>query len=1144
MVRQIHILAFFIIGLVIQAETASADIVQDCLKAKGEVKIRACTRVIKSGRWKGKNLAKLYIIRANTFNKLGQTDKALADYGKVLKLDGKSVHVYSGLAYAHYAKGEYNKAEQLYLKSLSVRTKKYGGQHHLVASDLNNLAELLRKKGRFKDALKLHKRALAIRARKLGKNHPVYASNLSNLAVLLSDLEQYSDAEALLKQALTIQEQRLGREHPSVARSLHNLAEIYRELARFGEAESLSNRALEIWKRSFGEKHPEVAKALGNLADLYKAQGLYAKAEPLYKKAIEIHEQVSGKNHPDVAIGLNNLAHLYDAQGRLSESKPLLERAIAIGKRAAEQQSPYLATAINNLASIYGKQGDLLKAETLLKQALLINEKNFGKEHTAVATTLNNLASLYFPQGRYSEAERLFLRALEVQESKLGEDHPLTAATLNNLAGMYGAQGLFRKAEQIYRKALAIKEEALGEDHPDVAASLANLAHNLNIQRRHADATKLHGRALEIRKRVFGAYHPDVADSLNNLAVQFIHQQRYSEAEPLLKNALDIYQKSLNKNHPQLALSFSNMAGVLGKLEHYRTAYKYARRAVNIHSNRVSMSGGRSLTAAIGPAYLGGFIFHTLNEIGWKLGSSEPHRLSELTSDAFAAMQLAGRTSAAAALSQMAARYASDKTRISSPVRQRQDLFFRWLALDKKLITTISAPKDSSVEGLSDRIRADLTKTEQQIVALDARLAREFPEYAELSNPKPLSMAEVIKLLGPDEAMLAYLVTVDHIFLWAITRDGIRWARSDLSEQDIREAVKRLRSGLELTELDQEKLFDLNEAHRLYKELVGPVADLIKDKKHLLIVPSGALTSLPFHLLVTKNPAQAIPGFELYRDAAWLMKTHATTTLPSVSSLRALRIFARKGNAAKPYRGYGDPIFGRDRSERADEKIARAYTSYYRGRVANLKLLSENLPRLADTEQELRAVARSLGAPISEIKLRGKATETAVKKASLKDYRVVHFATHALVAGETQKAGGQEEPALALTLPDKATIADDGLLMASEVAQLKLNADWVVLSACNTAAAGKPGAEALSGLASAFFYAGSRALLVSHWGVQSEAAVKLISKIFEILKQNPNLGRAEALRRSMLALMNDRSSPLNAYPAIWAPFVVIGEGGR
>jgi CHAT domain-containing protein len=128
---------------------------------------------------------------------------------------------------------------------------------------------------------------------------------------------------------------------------------------------------------------------------------------------------------------------------------------------------------------------------------------------------------------------------------------------------------------------------------------------------------------------------------------------------------------------------------------------------------------------------------------------------------------------------------------------------------------------------------------------------------------------------------------------------------------------------------------------------------------------------------------------------------------------------------------------------------------------------------------------------------------------------------------------------LLLTPPAKASEEDDGLLTASEIAQLKLDADWVILSACNTAASDKPGAEALSGLARAFFYAGARALMVSHWAVNSEATVKLITRTFDEIKANPTFGRAEAMRRSMMAMIATGSW---AHPSLWAPFVVVGEG--
>jgi CHAT domain-containing protein len=144
-----------------------------------------------------------------------------------------------------------------------------------------------------------------------------------------------------------------------------------------------------------------------------------------------------------------------------------------------------------------------------------------------------------------------------------------------------------------------------------------------------------------------------------------------------------------------------------------------------------------------------------------------------------------------------------------------------------------------------------------------------------------------------------------------------------------------------------------------------------------------------------------------------------------------------------------------------------------------------------------------------------------------------------VLAGEISNA---TEPGLLLTPPDKASEIDDGYLSASDIAGLKLDADWVILSACNTAAGDARGAESLSGLARAFFYAGARSLLVSHWEVASEPTVQLITNAVDEWKRDPKIGRTEALRRSMLSMI-DKGKEYEAHPAFWAPFVLVGEGG-
>ncbi len=214
-----------------------------------------------------------------------------------------------------------------------------------------------------------------------------------------------------------------------------------------------------------------------------------------------------------------------------------------------------------------------------------------------------------------------------------------------------------------------------------------------------------------------------------------------------------------------------------------------------------------------------------------------------------------------------------------------------------------------------------------------------------------------------------------------------------------------------------------------------------------------------------------------------------------------------------------------------------------RGGLAQIADLRIQTP-LPETAQELCAVARDLKADASEMRLGARATEREVKRLSasgqLAQSRIVHFATHGALAGELK---GTSEPGLILTPPATASKDDDGYLSASEIAALKLDADWVILSACNTAAGGATGAQALSGLARAFIYAQARALLVSHWSVDSRATVKLVTTAIREMTRGSGAGRAEALQRSMLALI-EKGDAREAHPAYWAPFIVVGEGAR
>jgi CHAT domain-containing protein/Tfp pilus assembly protein PilF len=829
--------------------------------------------------------------------------------------------------------------------------------------------------------------------------------------------------------------------------------------------------------------------AQSNRSNALIRAGKYFEALPLAQAAVAGLEK-SDPNGRDLAGALNNLAQLDGDLGRDADAEPLQKRALAIMEKLVGLDSPDIAAEMNNLAALYQRQGRYAEAEPLFRRALA-NAERRGPAHPDVGRQLNNLATLYEKQDRHGDAEPLFRRALAIYEKAAGPEHPAVATLLSNLGQVLKVEGRYDEAEPLIRRSLAIHEKAQGRDHPDTARSLNNLADLYQREHRYADAEPLFKRALAIRERAVGSDHPETATLVNNLAALYLDAGRSGDALPLVVRMI-----ASERAQPRVALP------VL-----------YAAAGQQLLPDAKALDG------------------------------------------ALDTIQHGAQSQAAAAVNKLAVRLAAGSDRLADLVRRDQDLAAEAEALDKAIISAVSGAAPKRDAAAENRDKARLAAIAAERAALQKTLAVEFPDYAALSNPLPLTTSEIQSLLSDDEAIVVFAVVEKQSYVIAITRAGFDWKPIALGADDIAGKVAAFRRGLDVGHLSdaggRSGLFDLALAHELYVALFGPVEAGVRDKRSLLVVPSGALTALPFHLLVTETPPAAIPQtFAGYRDAAWLIRRQAVSVLPSVASLKALRALARNGHGVKPMTGFGDPLFDPARPpgdgraagsvKTAERSVATAaYTDFWHGAGVDRARLTAALAPLPDTADELNAVARDLGAGASDIHLGPDASETVVKRARLTDYAIVYFATHGLVAGDIK---GLAEPSLALSMPQQPSELDDGLLTASEVAELKLNADWVVLSACNTIAGDRPGAEALSGLARAFFYAGARALLVTHWAVASEAATRLTTSTFDRLKADPSLSRTEALRQAMLAYLDDTSSARNAYPGLWGPFALIGEG--
>ena len=871
-------------------------------------------------------------------------------------------------------------------------------------------------------------------------------------------------------------------------------------------------------------------------------------AERIAKDNLSVLGTLYGEGDSKYASGLDLLASLYSALGRYPEATTLSRQSLDIREKALGPNHPEVGASLNRLASIYAtRKTGLAEAEVLSRRALLILETALGPDHLDVGVSLNNLGSIYSSLERAPEALPLLIRSLTLKEKGLGPGHPDLTPTLRNLARIYAALGRWADAEQALQRAVTINEEAWGPDDFRLATLLESLGF------------------------IYGS-----------------EEKTRVEGDVLVRRALAIREKRLGIDHPALVENLSYLANSRGAEKDFSSALEYHRRLseILIATNQFGGFPSWYLSAHVRSAHLAG-------------------EHSAKVSETFRIAQWAIRDETAETLAQMSARFATGDGALSKIIRESQDV--------TRKLRVLAATMNTTKRGEWNAEREAFGQLKAQLEGLNRRLASEFPAYDELSRARAVDIGFVQEALTADEILLMYLTVPGdadfgmRIYGWAVTKTSARWA--EIPGKSSPATATTLRCGLDhslwveeksarfcqkelgvaphseaITVSDKEQRvtvlpFSTAVAHEMYKDLLGPFEDLIKGK-HLIIVPSSFLTSLPFHVLVTSKTETAIPRtLADYRKVSWLGLQQPMTILPSIGALKALRQFAKFSQASKPFLGVGnptlegpqdDPQFGSyykreaqvalnkqrcpetwtNRFSGAVVRPVASFVKLFRGSQVDIEEVRRWTP-LPETADELCEVGRRLGAPEMDILLGARATEEHLKnlseQGSLRDYRILHFATHGALKGQVQ---GSAEAGLILTPPKKGISAatalkrDDGFLTVSEIATLNLDADWVVLSACNTAGGeGRVLPSSVSSMASAFFYAGARSLLVSHWEVGSHAAVKLTTRAFEELAANPTMRRGEALRISMRDLIS-RGTTLEAHPSQWAPFVVMGESRR
>jgi CHAT domain-containing protein len=932
-------------------------------------------------------------------------------------------------------------------------------------------------------------------------------------ANLLGRLEQFDGMEHLAagnpKQALEIFQQQLRTTnsrgaHGFLFNAVRHIASILVHMGDIDQAEAYLQRSLKLLREVRTSGLPMVRKNYGlhgqswesdvefTRGILFEARGEYAQAEKAYREA-ELRKRASVK------------------QLATAKNPPPLSQI--------EQAADLLVLGEARMKS---KQGKLAQAEADARRALIARLKDQGKYSPTTPHFIMGLVGALVAEGRFSDAEKLTRVAIDINRT-LGVpgDAQSAVAYMSNLGTILSLEHKRWEAAAVYAeldRAMANWDPRRRERFDLNGSRIYALYAAGQVDKGIASAQKL----LERNLKQFGQKRYDTAMAHGVLATGYMLAHRDADATREFRAALPALLAAARENDDD-----GNSALVAARSERLRN---------------------------VAEAYMS------------LLARDQAGNEAATARETFALADAIRRHAVQQALAASSARATIRDPALAGLVRNEQDLVKRVNAQLGMLNNMLSLPSgqrnDNAVKALEasiDRLRAERDKDHTTI-------AKRFPRYADLIDPKPPSIDEIKAILKPDEALLSFYFGRRMSFVWAVRKDGqVAFAAIHLTAAALRDKVRALRKALEpqAETIADIPPFDLNLAYQLYTLLLKPVETGWKPAKNLIVVTNGALGELPLSILPT-SPAKADDGdgplFSGYRKVPWLARTHAVSVVPSAAALRTLRQMPPASNQREAMIGFGDPIFSKAQEKEEQKKAALTQVAMNtRGlplkRRSSPKLEGVDsaelaqLPALPDTALELKSIARALGEdPSKAVVLGAKANEQTVKDTDLARYKIIVFATHGLAPGELN---GLSQPALALSAPDVAGVKGDGLLTMGEITALKLDADWVVLSACNTGAAAGAGAEAASGLGSAFFYAGARALLVTNWSVDSQSARQLTSELFKLQRENPKLTRSEALRESMMALVDhggytDQSGKMifsYAHPLFWAPYSIIGDGG-
>ncbi|HJQ55355.1 MAG TPA: CHAT domain-containing tetratricopeptide repeat protein, partial [Vineibacter sp.] len=830
------------------------------------------------------------------------------------------------------------------------------------------------------------------------------------------------------------------------------------------------------FQAGFGSGDIDRYQSLMRVGARHNVEEDYQQAERAYRDALALHQRLFGRDNPDQADALVHLALNISNQGRFSEAAELYKRAEVL---VANVQEPLVKARVQQyMAQNLANQGKRREARAALDQAEVL--------YITTAPDLGPFMAKQAQRQSSHHAHGFGVRGQQFTDPRgqrgLGQD--LAAAVSISPAMQLAAQGV----AEIYRTRALI---ALAENQPgksrDFAARAVILLEGVGI-----DPGGIRWRAIRVAglsaatTKDLGTASSDLGDSARGL------NEALPQSQPAGKTFLESGKVQLQRGNGTAALA------------------EFRRGAQILRVRRHTVAADAALPY--------------LEALAGQSGVSSGSTAAEM----FDAAQLINTGVTAAYVAQAAVRLGDG----NQTVRALQDLETRLTDLYQR--RDIAANR-SADQATLQAIDAQISDALQRREAAEAEVRRTLPNYFQLIQAQA-SSKDVLEVLRPGEAFLQIVLGPTRSYGFFARDKRMTSYAIGLTLNEAAQIVGKLRAAFMPDARGELPTYDVALAHDLYKRLFGPVQGQLRGVRDLVVATNGALQSLPLSILVAEPPP-AVAEVTDYKKVAWLAKTVAVSYVPAPQSLVLLRRAASRSRAPQRYIGFGGfspiPLASAARAVQA----TRADTTTTGTCDGDARELA-SLPLLPLAEGEVTLAGRQFGTAVTRL---GPAfSRAAVLRGGLEQYRIVHFAAHALLPTELRCL---RQPVI-LTGQGN---TGEALLTAADVAALRLDADLVVLSACNTAGPdGRSAGEAFSGLARSFFTAGTRGLMASHWNVADEATTLMMVNILAAIGKGAS--PVHVLREAQLEMLENAGKGQDparwAHPFYWAPFVFAGSDSR